>query len=60
MTIYASTVADRKDDDLLRLVVHAVDDPVVSDSYALFFPLPRPTHLDSVAGSGIFGKSFHS
>jgi hypothetical protein len=45
-----------KNNDLSRVVVHTVDDPVVTHSYAPIFLLPCPPYLDGAAGSGIFGE----
>lgn len=49
-------MSDRKYEDLTRLIVHAVNNPVVSDPHAPLLPLPGSPHLDSAAGSWVGGE----
>lgn len=56
-SVHASRMSDCEYKNLPRLVVHAVDDAVVSDPHAPIFEVSRSAHLGGSAGSGVFGES---
>lgn len=56
LTVDTAPMPDRKNDNFARLVIHAVNDSVVSDANAPFFEVPRTPHLFRATGPWIFCK----